>query len=205
MIDITIGAVGAALIAGLVSLLGLIVGKEQKVSEFRQAWIEDLRKCFIAYLVNINAVADAVRLQKAGKPLDGSAQVTNYKMLNEASHGIIFRINDKEETAKELLISMASFESIASSNENLTPDRIRLAEVEFSNAARKLLKFEWNRVKQGEMIFRLTKYIVFSVVILMSALLIYFFTHSATVNRERAIKDADIIMLIDSSQRRSRF
>ena len=76
MSDISVGAVGAAIIAGLVSLFGLIIGKEQKVSEFRQAWIDDLRKCLVAYLVNINAISDALRLQKAGKEIDNSALLT---------------------------------------------------------------------------------------------------------------------------------
>lgn len=40
---VAIGAIGAALIAATVSLLGLIISKEQKTSEFRQAWIDALR------------------------------------------------------------------------------------------------------------------------------------------------------------------
>ncbi len=195
MIDVSIGAVGAALIAGLVSLLGLIVGKEQKVSEFRQAWIDDLRKCLIAYLVNINAIADAVRLQKAGKPLEVSAQTANYKMLNEASHGIKFRINQKESAAKTLLNSMSAFENLASSNESLTPDRIRLAETEFSNAASDLLKFEWNRVKQGEKIFFWTKNLVIAIVISMFLLLLYFIISAHEKNTVGTPKDADIVLV----------
>ena len=41
--DVAIGTMIAAFIAGLVSLLSLIISKEQKVSEFRQAWIDALR------------------------------------------------------------------------------------------------------------------------------------------------------------------
>ena len=44
--DQAIGAIAAALIAGLISLLGLIISKEQKVSDFRQAWIDALT-CFM--------------------------------------------------------------------------------------------------------------------------------------------------------------
>lgn len=43
MNDLSVGAVGAAMIAAFVSFLGLIIGKEQKTSEFRQAWIDALR------------------------------------------------------------------------------------------------------------------------------------------------------------------
>jgi len=41
--DIAIGAIIAATITGLISLLGLIISKEQKISDFRQAWIDNLR------------------------------------------------------------------------------------------------------------------------------------------------------------------
>lgn len=42
MNSISIGAVGAAIIAGFFSIVSLIIGKEQKTSEFRQAWIDAL-------------------------------------------------------------------------------------------------------------------------------------------------------------------
>ena len=45
--SVAVGAVVAALIAGTVSLLGLIISKEQKTSEFRQAWIDALRNDLI--------------------------------------------------------------------------------------------------------------------------------------------------------------
>lgn len=57
--DIAIGAIAAALIAGLVSLLGLIISKEQKTSEFRQAWIDALRKELSAVIAHTNAIYGA--------------------------------------------------------------------------------------------------------------------------------------------------
>lgn len=167
MIDISLGAVGAAIIAGLVSLLGLIIGKEQKVSEFRQAWIDDLRKCIVAYLVNINAIADILRLRKAGTPSDSSALPTSYKMLNEASHGIVLRVNSQERAAKVLLDVMDKFETIAADNATLTPQKIGSLEKDFVSAAKNLLKFEWQRVKRGESTFVWTKIIVWSLIVIM--------------------------------------
>lgn len=58
--DISIGAIGAALIAGIVSLLGLIISKEQKTSEFRQTWVDSLRSEITSYLTSFNAIADAL-------------------------------------------------------------------------------------------------------------------------------------------------
>ncbi|MDW7553247.1 MULTISPECIES: hypothetical protein [Azospirillum] len=181
--DISIGAVGAAIVAGLVSLLGLIIGKEQKVSEFRQAWIDELRKCIVAYLVNINAISDSLRLKKSGQNIEAKEMVSQYKLLNEASNGIKLRINSDERPAKALLKAMGEFESIANNNDNITPEKIRSAEQEFLKASRKLLKFEWNRVKRGEKTFVWTKIVLFIAVLVMVCILAFQWTI-----REKSIK-----------------
>lgn len=176
MNDIGIGAVGAAIIAGLISLLGLIIGKEQKVSEFRQAWIDELRKCLVAYLVNINAIADALRVAKAnGDQPSGIDQ--NYKLLNEANHGIKLRVNDREQPSLELLQSMEEFDKLAQKNSDLTPEKIRQAEEKFLSASKALLKFEWRRVKRGEKTFFWTKYIAIALIAGMLTLFAYLWYH----------------------------
>lgn len=164
MTEISIGAVGAALIAGLVSLLGLVIGKEQKVSEFRQAWIDELRRDIISYLVSINAISDALRLGKTRSAADDQSLISNYKLLNSASHGITLRVNADEEPAKNLLNSMAEFEDLASDNSNLTPTNIKLVEGKFIMYSKLLLKFEWNRVKKGESTFVITKRILYGII-----------------------------------------
>lgn len=172
MSDIGIGAVGAAIIAGLVSLLGLIIGKEQKVSEFRQAWIDDLRKCMVAYLVNINAIADAVRVSIASKkPVTDISG--NYKFLNEAHHGIILRVNYDEQPTKDLITAMEEFEVIASQNANLTVANIKAAEIKYLAASKELLKFEWKRVKRGEKTYFITKWVVIALIFVMMLLFAY--------------------------------
>ncbi|MCE7027843.1 hypothetical protein [Jiella avicenniae] len=172
MSEISIGAVGAAIIAGLVSLLGLIISKEQKVSEFRQIWIDELRKCLVSYLANINAISDAIRLMKSRKE-NNIDLIPIYKLLNEASHGIILRINIDEKPAKRLLNSMKKFEALSTSNNSLTPENVSLIEAEFLQSSKDLLKFEWKRVKRGEPIFRFTKYLSIFAVLCMLALLTF--------------------------------
>lgn len=160
MNEISVVAVGTAVIAGLVSMLGLIITKEQKISEFRQAWIDELRQCVVDYLVSINGICDIVRLNKSGEGEGNAALLGNYKTLNQASHGIALRVNDEEDTAKALLSSMVEFEGIAETNASLTPEKIRDVEARFTKAAKELLKFEWERVKAGEKIFIWTKRII---------------------------------------------
>lgn len=166
MNDIGIGAVGAAIIAGLISLLGLIIGKEQKVSEFRQAWINELRECLVSYLANINAIADTIRVAISQK-ISPTGLTENYKALNEANHGIRLRVNDTEEPSIALLNAMDEFEALASSNSRLTLTNIRAAEAKFPTASKELLKFEWNRVKRGEKTYFWTRNIVIGLICIM--------------------------------------
>lgn len=171
MDGITVGAVGAAIIAGIVSILGLVIGKEQKVSEFRQNWIDELRKCLISYLSNINSIADTIRVQKTGGEFDKSALIANYKLLNEASNGIKLRLNSEEKPSKNLLKAMGRFEALAKDNAKLTPENLMEAEESFIKASKALLKFEWKRVKKGERIFVAAKWIVICFTIAMIATL----------------------------------
>lgn len=178
MNEITIGAVGAAFIAALVSIFGLIIGKEQKVSEFRQAWIDDLRKCCVAYLVNINAISDIIRVKTAGSAVDSVKLVELYKQLNEASLGISLRLNASEPTSQALSSIMGEFEVIASANSSITPENIRPIESRFKKASQDLLKFEWTRVKRGEDIFVFTKKVILAIIILLICFVAYVFIFS---------------------------
>jgi len=189
MSDISVGAVGAATVAGLVSLLGLVIGKEQKVSEFRQAWIDDLRRCIVSYLVCINAISDAITIKKSGDKIESDTFLSNYKELNEASHGIILRINLEEQSARDLRDAMLKFESVASSNSTLTPEKIKSIETGFIDASKNLLKFEWNRVKRGEEVFVWSKWIVISAIGVMGILFIYLWAMGD--KPQRTVEDKD--------------
>ncbi|RVT95314.1 hypothetical protein EOD42_17170 [Rhodovarius crocodyli] len=171
MESISVGAVGAAVIAGIFSLVGLIITKEQKVSDFRQAWIDELRKCFIFYISNINSISDIIR-SSPGK-LDIEKLNSKYVSLNEANVGIKLRINPTEELSKKLLDIMNKFEHLASKNALLTPENIRKLELEFFKCSQEILKFEWKRVKKGELAFIMTKYIAGISVIIAVFLLVW--------------------------------
>jgi len=48
-----IGPIIAAIIGAVVALVSLIISKESKLSEFRQAWIDSLRQEIADFLSNI--------------------------------------------------------------------------------------------------------------------------------------------------------
>jgi len=71
------GAVGVATISGLISITGLVISKEQKLSDFRQAWIDALRddiSHFISHPLMISAYNELVFRPRAEKLREKLAQ-----------------------------------------------------------------------------------------------------------------------------------
>jgi hypothetical protein len=101
--DIAVGAVSAALIAGLVSLLGLIVSKEQKVSEFRQAWIDALRSELSSLIAHANAIHGAEMANYQSPSEVWKVVRPDFVGINEAAARIRLRLNPKESEASAVL------------------------------------------------------------------------------------------------------
>ena len=83
-----------ALIAALVSVLGLIISKESKISEFRQAWIDGLRSD-LAKLIGHTAALQAVKLMDVGNNDRLSLSIAHFLGVNEMSSKIRLRLNPK--------------------------------------------------------------------------------------------------------------
>ncbi|KKB61110.1 hypothetical protein WM40_25065 [Robbsia andropogonis] len=97
--DAAIGSIVAAAIAGLVVFISTVLTKEQKTSEFRQSWIDELRKDISQY---ISGATEIVTLY-ARKSNDPTAQAKflddNFELIQElqaVEHRIILRLNSKE-------------------------------------------------------------------------------------------------------------
>lgn len=173
--DISIGAVGAALIAGLVSVLGLILGKEQKTSEFRQAWIDAIRAEMVSYVTNLNSVVDKIEAGFESPDDRIKSLAGHYADLNKANFNIKMRLNWDEGPSKKILDIMERFEKIASEYENFNADEIKPLEEEFVAASRDFLKSEWVRVKRGENSFIAAKRVAIVSTMLMVAAAIALF------------------------------
>ena len=179
-----IGAVIAALIGGIVSLLGLIISKEQKISEFRQAWIDDLRENITLFLSALNAVSDA----ENAKFKDDEERVKFisplYRELNESHFYIVLRLNTKEDHHSALLGCLDKFHSMFGSGVYQSR-MIRPVEEEFLRNAKSLLKIEWEVVKRGEPTFRIAKALA-AIVIFAAVLAALFFGTSIGRHGEKA-------------------
>ncbi|MBS0904348.1 hypothetical protein JK229_04315 [Pantoea dispersa] len=60
------GAIIAAAIAGFIAFVGMIITKENKISEFRQSWIIELR----ALLASLISISDILRVDSGFEDKD---------------------------------------------------------------------------------------------------------------------------------------
>lgn len=194
-IYIAIGAVIAALIAGVFSYLGLITSKETKISEFRQLWINALRKDISSYVSSMRSLlifedhminkVDKKKKRKKNTKIDPTEVLIKQACLHDEAlksyYSICLRINRNEnkEEAKEINNSFitpleGSLNLFQSELRTEQSDQInRLLEAVIENGER-LLKHEWDRVREGEKAYNLAKlaHIIFGCVITFS---IFFF------------------------------
>ncbi|RAH34154.1 hypothetical protein [Pantoea agglomerans] len=138
IIAASLGAIGAA--------IGLIITKENKTSEFRQDWINGLRKSlsdFIGYSTKINS--DAID--------ENPPESQDLIVLNTLRADVILRLNNSKPSLNEieLVSAMSELSRLSvSGTANLEPALTRT-----SSASSAVLKAEWRRVKKGEWKYRI--------------------------------------------------
>ncbi len=153
--EAAVGAIGAAIITGAVSFVGLILGKENKISEFRQAWIDALRSDLSALISHAHAMAGA-GTASYDKTLDlWETLREDFVGLNIAATSIRLRLNPTEGPSKAILGTINAIEAIFQpEHEGRRGDRLNILEKELVSHGHDLLKREWRRVKSGERVYR---------------------------------------------------
>ena len=177
--DIAIGAVIAAAITGVIALLGLTISKESKVSEFRQAWIDALRSDIASLVTSVHAIHDAVQATDLGVSFSGGggagapvvvrdhleiwkAVRDDWNTANRTVTAIRLRVNPVE--SEDLLILLTKFEDEIQPGKPVSKENLTALEKELVSVAQKLLKREWTVVRDGEPVYRLTKWITLGAV-----------------------------------------
>jgi len=150
---VAVGAIIAALIAAMISLIGLIISKEQKTSEFRQAWIDALQEDLSVYLTQVRGICDGVAVSYPSLEKKVETLTPLYASLNKATFAITLRLNPDEPYAQEMLSAMSSLRDVIGSPTALSPANIQPHEAALLLSAKRLLKSEWRRVKRGEPTF----------------------------------------------------
>ena len=154
----------AAFLTASVSFIGLIISKEQKVSDFRQAWIDALRKDLALLIAHVDAIYDHRHAQQATDSLSEveawQAARADYVGANKAMASIQLRLNPDECESKAVKSCARRLIKMLLPNKPLPePSDILEVQEELVENAHCLLKNEWNRVKKGEWIYRIAKWV----------------------------------------------
>lgn len=173
----------AALIAGAVSLVTITLSKEQKISEFRQAWIDALRADLASFLASARAFARAMDARRVhgpeskdpGKTLFTLEKVGEIRLAAaESLYRIQLRLNPEEADHKELLRllrqAIADQNAVLQSDEEVQKDVLAAVD-RAADFAGPVLKAEWKVVKKGERPYRAIR--VSATVVVVLALLAF--------------------------------
>jgi len=173
-----VGAVVAAIIAGLVAFYSLIISKEQTISGFRQQWIDALRAdvaALVAYVVGIHG--ESIAEKNGNDELWGKVK-EHFTHFHELAARIKLRLNPHEERKKDgeaeatkaVLAAIDKLDAIFSSHE---PPFHELQGVtsEFVSNTQIILEANWKRVRSGETVFRASKWAALVVAVLALAAL----------------------------------
>jgi hypothetical protein len=168
-----------AFVAALASVLGLIISKESKVSEFRQAWIDGLRND-IAELIGHAAALQAVKLMDVEDNDRLSLSLAHFLGVNELASKIRLRLNPQKESHLPVLKALEKHESCFSKPvESFDYAGIEKAEERLVSQGQILLKAVWEEVKAGELTYRISFacFVILSIT-LSVALVALMFAHS---------------------------
>ena len=160
-----IGAVIAAFITGLISFVNMLIAKDQKTTEFRQAWIDSLRTEVARFIASATAIPVAGRLidykqSKVESRIDAVADMTAYAIealpeFINCHNKILLLLNPREH--KQLIDLLGELKNIAKISSDHTQAEVEATCLEVLRETQKILKTEWERVKRGERTYRLTK------------------------------------------------
>jgi len=135
---------GAAVIGATITVVSLMVSKENKVSEFRQQWIDALREDTSAF------IAVATILCRGG--LEKSSKDEHLLRLSELDCRIRLRFKKGDPEASPLIAALNGAAAYS------TPEADRMVFIAHlekpREAAQDILKCEWEKVKKGERKYR---------------------------------------------------
>lgn len=172
------------LITAVISFVNLILSKEQKTSEFRQAWIDGLRGDLAIFFSSARALCRTMEETRSPNTTDEDIQdlkFTKEKNGNmrlasaESLYRIKLRLNKNEPEHKELSRLLES--AIITQNRINTEKGKDYAEafnaIELATSySQDILKKEWDRVKLGEKSFQTTKNIAKQLIMFFFVILI---------------------------------
>jgi hypothetical protein len=158
-----IGLIVAAVIAGVVAFLSLIITKEQSISDFRQRWIDALRKDIAIIVGRVIAMhGESIIKHKENQDELWARLKGDFTGFNRVVVRIRLRINPNEQREKEgpatkaVLDTLGKLESMFASPKPHFHELDDLVET-LVDSAQVILKENWDRVREGEPVYQKAK------------------------------------------------
>lgn len=156
-----LGPVASAIVAGAVAFLATVLSKEGKISEFRQAWIDEIRQDIADLAAVVMTTDDAMaHMIREGNELQVPQFIfehhQDFTNIAACAVRIELRLNPKEHKKLIELVRLVGTSSTARRGdigETLNQCNALVAE------SQTVLKHEWRRVKRGELVFFVTKWL----------------------------------------------
>lgn len=166
-----------ALLAGVTSLLGLIISKENRVSDFRQEWINGLR-AEIASLIGRAYDLNRARVspgERPDRPLESDRTDLLHMELALAQIDLLMNPRDESivQKAKAIVDELSPGGPVGEEQLSGLVNELR-------NESKRYLKKEWEVVKKGERVFQVAKHLA---VILVAAVIVALFWGVAHTKR----------------------
>ena len=160
-------AIGAALIAGGASFLGLLITNQSKVSGFRQEWIDALRDSVATLISDVFTINDDQSTPRKVSNLDAC-----FTEMHKANALISLRLNFEEQESLAIIAALTALKDVIYT-EGSTYKEVALKVDALIKATNVVLKNEWRRVKKGEAIYRWTfRAILIAIIALLIVLLV---------------------------------
>jgi hypothetical protein len=163
-----VATVTAAFIAAIIALVNLINAKDQKTTEFRQQWINSLRSEIGKFSSSARYIATAIALKRRFDPLAYDRDPTAADALSDqraalqaAYYMSVLHFNLNDTAGQELIKKLESVVTQLKNPGTVTLEKVLSSLEGISQSTRVILKNEWERVKNGETSYVLTKRIAF--------------------------------------------
>ena len=159
----------AAIVGGFFSFVSLVSSKEQKVSEFRQEWINGLRGDLSVFFSSARALCRTMQETRSPNTTDddiqdfkfGKEKIGHMRLAGaDALYRVKLRLNKNEPEHKELqrlLETAIKIQNRINIDKGLDYTEALDAIERASNYSQDILKSEWERVKNGEPSYRRSK------------------------------------------------
>lgn len=186
-----LATVVAALITALISFVNLTLSKEQKTSEFRQAWIDGLRSDLAVFFSSVRALCRTMQEARCAEKNDEDVKLfrfnndqVNSMRLNSADalYRIKLRLNKNETEHQELerlIIAVTTIQNQINIEKGTDYTKAIEAIERASSYSQEILKIEWERVKSGEKPFKVARNWVMPIIMAISLIFIIALLSSA--------------------------